>query len=848
MATDSGIQIHGSDGLTDPFRLKRLAEELALRESSNPESAHQSTDDEMIHSLPMYTPLSHSNPYLTAEHFKVEDFLLSRSHTSLADLRAELRDYLSNLKEELVKLINDDYEDFISLSTDLKGEGERLSTLKLPLEYLKSQILESKNELSAIQDAIQEKLEDRATLRGEKALLSLLLKISESVTRLESLLTITSPDEGMEGGGNIPEFRITSPANGIHEISNEEKSRGNRAKHLGRVASEYSQLLYHVSKAQNESCLFVEKIQWVYLDHVFASTLVSLTGGKADARATEMEKAKWMVDLKECLSTYDALGLWRDAEEIIRREVVRGFIKKDSFLSGTSQTIFPGALAAPHSPLVPHTPFPGLNTNHIPVSSLPPRTPYTPFTALHPKQIYTSPTRGGSPYLSLLERNDDPLAQLYSQVLRFVERDLSRIMDISERISSKPPSISRLETEQPEARSAETTSNVEYAGFEIMSNVLWDEIGRAVIDELGHTVFASGRPNEFRKNYEISQAFMRSLEFLAPSLPVYFQIRWKEIVNNLEDSLTPTSMDPKFTKEENSFVTSQGRAVWLAISACWSAQVFIPDLCHRFWRLTLQTQVSPAPNTRSATPTPVAETSGEGTAADDHLLRQCAAAIVDIKALQSNMMTIWHEEISLMLPESNTGMLDVAQTQDALEQSLSQLTELLPSLSTQIVTVIGQRCCDSLLAVRSIPSQFRAMSNKRPPTEPSYFVSSILRPLKYFFAIGTEEGPGILLKSSYLDLYAAQVVESVSHRYIYYLTAMRKTEESLRRLKKGKKSGYSLFGNPQDDEGRDEERIRMQMILDVDAFGKDASALGVHVAQIDSFQQLRSMVHASEDD
>ena len=36
------------------------------------------------------------------------------------------------------------------------------------------------------------------------------------------------------------------------------------------------------------------------------------------------------------------------------------------------------------------------------------------------------------------------------------------------------------------------------------------------------------------------------------------------------------------------FVTSQGEASWDAINACWSAQVFIPDLGHRFWKLTLQ--------------------------------------------------------------------------------------------------------------------------------------------------------------------------------------------------------------------------------------------------------------------
>ena len=66
------------------------------------------------------------------------------------------------------------------------------------------------------------------------------------------------------------------------------------------------------------------------------------------------------------------------------------------------------------------------------------------------------------------------------------------------------------------------------------------------------------------QHHETTQAFIRSLEFLAPSvqsievmrahpvyaafdrrwqLPVYFQLRWKEIVTKLEESLTVTKLE-----------------------------------------------------------------------------------------------------------------------------------------------------------------------------------------------------------------------------------------------------------------------------------------------------------------
>ena len=74
---------------------------------------------------------------------------------------------------------------------------------------------------------------------------------------------------------------------------------------------------------------------------------------------------------------------------------------------------------------------------------------------------------------------------------------------------------------------------------------------------------------------------------------------------------------------------------------------------------------------------------------------------------------------------------------------------------------------------------------------------------------------------------------------------MRKTEESLRRLKKGK-STLSIFGgtSTSKDDDRDEERIRTQMILDVEAFGQDGKSLGINIMSVESYPQLSQMVQS----
>lgn len=77
------------------------------------------------------------------------------------------------------------------------------------------------------------------------------------------------------------------------------------------------------------------------------------------------------------------------------------------------------------------------------------------------------------------------------------------------------------------------------------------------------------------KNYEITQAFIRSLEFLAPSieavesmrthpvysmfekrwqLPVYFQMRWKEIVSKVEEAFV-LPVEPSSGKNAGMYMT-----------------------------------------------------------------------------------------------------------------------------------------------------------------------------------------------------------------------------------------------------------------------------------------------------
>jgi hypothetical protein len=88
-------------------------------------------------------------------------------------------------------------------------------------------------------------------------------------------------------------------------------------------------------------------------------------------------------------------------------------------------------------------------------------------------------------------------------------------------------------------------------------------------------------------SYESINAVRQSTEYTnferRWQLPVYFQLRWKEIVGTFETSLSLTN-----NAGVDGWALPQSGAAWKAWSTCWSSDVYIPELAPRFWRLSLQ--------------------------------------------------------------------------------------------------------------------------------------------------------------------------------------------------------------------------------------------------------------------
>ncbi|CCA68650.1 related to ERG8-phosphomevalonate kinase [Serendipita indica DSM 11827] len=866
--------------------LDRLTRDLAQREGDIPDN-----DD---YKLPELEPLSHDHPLLSATatpQFDVEKFLLSRTHTSLTDLRVELRDYLAQLKEELVQLINDDYEAFISLSTDLRGEGARLERIHAPVESLRVEIQESSKVLHGIESAVQAKLAQRTKLREEKNLLRMLFNVSDSLTRLESLLLIPSPEEAQ---ADTPTQRQ------MHLEDADSKEQVKRVKHLSRVAAGFVQLLYQADKARAEECAFITENQWRIdrikdtllrdLNQFFSNTLQTFINS-SDKSPQDRLLAK--AELSECLKTYDMLDMHEDAEEIIREQIVRPF---------TRRTIFTGALNVPHSPVVPRTPF--VTSNNHPSA---PSTPYTPFTAF-PQKRGTSQSSffvSEGSRLPLLDDSKDQLATLYNNILQFIERSCSEIMELASKFTRKHGSktvpsgaVGPIPGQSIAPSQSLADIQLDSKTFDILGNVVWAEIGRALMEELGAVIFAAGKPLEFKNHYATTKGFLAGLEYLAPDseavialrrhpvyvtfekrwqLPVYFQLRWREIVGDMELDLSEVQV--RLSLESG--LSRQALSVLYAVSCCWSPDVYITELGHRFWKLTIQIieryrqwiqanmpileasqslvalkkekAEGPRPSTSSPrVSTPQPETSRISWATDDEKLRHLASLVTDIKIFSQRVMLMWFEDISKFAPA-----IDDLPLEEILRESVSRIEAIVPELNLHILTILTRKCCDPVDYVSRIPGEMRTQNRRRVAvTSPSPFVSEIFRPLRDFFGITgagntvvgggappapSYRGVGQTLLSDVGPKWAAEILGAVSSAYLSHLSSTMKNEEQLKRLRKGARSGFSLFGGQsttQDEAIKDDERIREQMIMDVNRLGQEAEAFGVTLSAIPTYSAL----------
>ncbi|KXJ14443.1 conserved oligomeric Golgi complex subunit 2 [Exaiptasia diaphana] len=677
--------------------------------------------------------------------FSVDSFVSTyKGLVSLDVLKQDLEEYLKSLRHALIELINQDYADFVNLSTNLVGMDKSINNLSVPLGQLKEEVLLIRTELDGTIASIEGKLDARSQLRQKKICMQHLLNITKSLEKIERLLHGSLTDEPTSTGNE-----------------SEDES------HLiERVASEFNQLQFYVTQSQGHP--LVENIR----SRISAITLTLQK--KLETAFQEGIQSGQFHLLARVLRTYAIIDKIRDAELLFRDVVVKPYM---------NEVIF----------------------EHI---------------------LLADPVNG--------------LQDIYTKVLDFIPNYCTNMIKITS---------GRLEdSNQGEQRTA-------IRGYDFIVNAVWPEVVELIEGRLP-SIFAPGNPDAFHKRYTTSMWFVEKFESLCPSqtsvrrlrnhksfssfmshwsLPVYFQIRFQEIAGRLETILSSPN-----TEVEGSFKTSVANVLWWGLQTCWIESVYIKALCHRFWKLTLQiisrvtqwlvmeTLYSNQDDSESAKP----QTS------------YFVYLLSDVNTLSSQIPKLFKEAIEPNIV--STGLQDhINVFEDALHESLRKLKEIVPTIEETIIKQVVKKSSAGLDAARNIPRLYRR-TNKEIPNKPSAFVAMVTKPLQDF----QQEYKDLVSTDQFL-YWSSKVFQTIFERYATItsdvLTSIKKTEDSLLRLKKTRK-GVTMTTSNTDNQGTmsDDDKIRLQFSLDVEEFRNMMRELKVKEDSCPAFVELSVMVRAAQ--
>lgn len=439
----------------------------------------------------------------------------------------------------------------------------------------------------------------------------------------------------------------------------------------------------------------------------------------------------------------------------------------------------------------------------------------------------------------------DPLGlqSIYHRLLNILSVELKQLLDI---------------TLHPERMSVK--------GFNFLVNSFWVEIEEK-IEQYIKSIFAPGDPVLFHKRYTATLEFLTKLEaecvtpeilaalrghpqyksFLKKwNLPVYFQIRFQEIAGTVEavlsEPISPDSVKGNLTSlTRKDFSLHATDVVWDNLLRIWADDVYLYQLFHRFWKLSLQISSRYQTWCQSAMKQvwPVInETNNSNDSERSTRLNFLVYLYIDVEKL-INALPSFLQMVQLKIKDENVTISKLLE--DSLGETSKSLTNLLPIVTKEIVNELSEQCVTHLKQVSDIPRLFRR-TKRDVPTKPCPYVKSAMVPLTNFYTDYSKIIPENII------LWLELTLSSLTKSYLLFvtdvLTSVQKTEESLRRLKKIRDKSTGIL--PAEPQGTsDDEKIRIQLKVDVNGYTNMVKDLNISTANIHHLQELVDAVEAA---
>ncbi|CAG8315471.1 unnamed protein product [Penicillium salamii] len=252
--------------------------------------------DEDPSGLPFPEPLSRLS--FLAPGFDPATFLssLTNRHQSLEDLRQELRSLEQALNKELLDLVNENYQDFLSLGTALRGGEEKVEGVKVGVLSFQRDVKAIRDKVEARRQEVDELLNEKRRLRTTADIGKGLLDYAERVEELEHRLMIGDKTSKENANSDESDSESDLYSEEDEESDDEELADGTPPMSLARLERHAQKFVYLTSIAsrvgdthpfllvQQPRVAKIKSTVLLDLKTALEQATASGKGGKRDAR------------------------------------------------------------------------------------------------------------------------------------------------------------------------------------------------------------------------------------------------------------------------------------------------------------------------------------------------------------------------------------------------------------------------------------------------------------------------------------------------------------------------------------------------------------------------------------
>lgn len=777
-------------------------------------------------------PLLFDRKEIIAPDFTPERFITQYARVGvLDDVKRDLHRLQRLLRSNAVEAISRDFPSFVNLTIKLSSLGHETQLLREPLLDNRSNLIAIDNGLSIAIKKVENALEDREAAKRQKTKLQLFLKIHHSIQKLDSIL---------------------EDKNGSNEnIFSENKADDSVSTNfMGRIVSEYAQLKYMIDNAGNSA--FIKQLQ-----PKIKGIKNILAGSLTDALSSALRNVYIYCKDKDSFNQEKARGIVSEFIQIIRVTV---FIDRPDELV----SVFISELVKNQ--------FLGQEENIKYFSVDKPRTDDIRGSA----QIELGKFFGSvisflstcSPILNLVEiimgkrGRRAILLQTFDNIIRLIIQSAPQIFNCSKLDAFHSNynmskdfilSFENIYTRILPDNSSE--NNLLIANFDIDINTL--SFGS------NSSEYSQNDAGDFSlRNSTIYTTFMDKWSF-----SVYFQLRMKQVTDKIDNVFSSVSINSSdnlviFEQDTDQLKFQQSYTLLLALDFCWRESIFLNELTHKFWELSLKlliryqlwVQTTLSNNNLSVYKD---EKTGKfvlsNSEGNKSSLNNAHLFIYsDIKIIENVVNTTLLDRIfEIIKPASGENLLpeDRNLLRETIGEILKAIDSLLPTISENICGSITNKSIEYLkVYVPKIPSLYR-MTNREAPTTPSQFISLVVEPIK------TLTGSSNLDSSKQEDIFTdviSLVPESIRVKWAidisndileFYSTVVNdilinvskfEAYNSKKRSKKlnasGKAGSSENLDLTENTQVTDDNKIRYQLYLDVFEVGRQIS-FALHIKE-----------------